>query len=150
MKFAPEGSVRSSEYARLIFCGSPVEGVGSASEIGQVGISDAVDGAVSPSRSSSAATPGSVPADAIGAVLGGTTSMPSARGPSGTAGACAVDPACSSSTSTRPANGDGRSATSQIVAGNTFRKVNACDQPASLVTVAFQIAFPSGVGCTMP
>src|SRR5690606_26410618 len=146
MKFAPEGSGPSSEYARLIFCGSPVEGVGSASEIGQVGGSDAVDGAVSPSRSSSAATPG----DAIGADLGGTTSMSSTRPPSGTADPCAGGPACSSSTCTRPANGAGRSATSQIIAGDTFRKVNACDQPASLVTVAFQIAFPSGVGCTMP
>jgi len=36
------------------------------------------------------------------------------------------------------------------MAGESFRKVKACDQPAALVTVAFQIALPSGVGCTMP
>ena len=89
-------------------------------------------------------------ADAIGAVLADAASMPSARGPSATAGASGGGSACSSSTCTRPANGAGRSAASQIIAGESFRKVKACDQPASLVTVAFQIALPSGVGCTMP
>src|SRR5690606_1983891 len=148
MKCAPEGSVRSSEGPRLISCGSPVEGVGSHSETGQALISGAVDGALSPSRSRSAATP--VSADAIGAVADGTAAIPSTHGPSATAGDCGVGPTCSSSTSTRPANGAGRSAVSQITAGDTFRKVNACDQPASLVTTAFQIALPSGVGCTMP
>lgn len=127
-----------------------VEGAGSGSATGQLGVSGVVGGAVSPSRSSSAATPVSVAMDAIGAVLAGAASVPSTRGPSATAGASGGGSACSSSTCTRPANGAGRSAASQIIAGESFRKVKACDQPVSLVMVARQIALPSGVGCTMP
>ena len=66
------------------------------------------------------------------------------------AGAGGVGAPCSSSAGTRPANGAGRSAASQTMAGDSFRKVKLCDQPASLATVAFQIALPSGAARAMP
>src|SRR5690606_36602413 len=59
-------------------------------------------------------------------------------------------PGRGSSIVTVPANGAGRSPDSQIKAGDRRRKVMLCDQPVPLVTVARQIAFPSGAGCTMP
>jgi len=104
---------------------------------------------VSLSRSSSAATPLSVGIGTVGAMLGGAVSALSKPGASD-AGACGVGAPCSSSACTRPANGAGRSAASQTMAGDSFRKVKLCDQPASLVTVAFQIALPSGVAKAMP
>ncbi len=64
------------------------------------------------------------------------------------AGVCAADP--SGSTCTVPAKAAGRSDASQIIAGDSFRKVKLGDQPASLATVAFQIALPSGVARAMP
>src|SRR3546814_17348204 len=89
-------------------------------------------------------------ADAIGAVLADAVSMHSARGPSATAGACGVGSACSSSTCTRPANGAGRSAASQINAAQSFRNVKAYVQPASLVPGASQNTLASGAGCMQP
>ncbi len=68
----------------------------------------------------------------------------------GAAGTCCATSPCSFSTCTWPANGAGRSAASQISAGESLRNVKLCDQPASLATVAFQIALPSGVGKAMP
>ena len=62
----------------------------------------------------------------------------------------ASSPGRGSSVVTVPANGAGRSPDSQIKAGDRRRKVKLCDQPVPLVTVARQIAFPSGAGCTMP
>jgi hypothetical protein len=49
-----------------------------------------------------------------------------------------------------PANGAGFSFTSQINEGARRKKVNVCVHPVSLVTVARQIAFPSGVAWAMP
>ncbi|MCY1364775.1 hypothetical protein D9M69_515950 [compost metagenome] len=56
----------------------------------------------------------------------------------------------SSSTATVPVNGTGRSSPSQIKVGASRSSVNVCDQPAVLVTVARQMAFPSAVGWSMP
>lgn len=58
----------------------------------------------------------------------------------------ASSPGRGSSVVTVPANGSGRSPDSHIKAGDSRRKVKLCDHPVSLVTVVFQIAFPSGVG----
>ena len=54
------------------------------------------------------------------------------------------------SITTDPANDAGRSPGSQISAGASRNRVNEWDQPVELVTVARQIALPSGVGCNMP
>src|SRR3546814_8915711 len=51
---------------------------------------------------------------------------------------------------TVPTKGSGRSPASQITAGAKRKKVNVFDHPLSLITVAFQMALPSGVGCSMP
>src|SRR5574343_630685 len=123
MKCSPEGSGRSRDGAGLT-CGRTV---GDGAEAGAL----------------SAGT------GAVGAVLGGTVSALSRPGASA-AGACGVGTPCSASACTRPANGAGRSAASQTMAGDSFKKVKLCDQPASLVTVAFQIALPSGVAKAIP
>src|SRR5690606_37484156 len=113
----------------------------------------AADTGVRSSSSSSASTPlsGTFGAGGIRGVLGGPALPGSASAVVGAGGnACAVGSSCSALTCTRPANGAGGSAASQISAGESFRNVKLCDQPASLATVAFQIALPSGVGKAMP
>jgi len=54
------------------------------------------------------------------------------------------------SITTVPTNAAGRSLASQIKAGARRSRVRLCDQPELLVTVAFQMALFSGVGCNMP
>src|SRR3546814_7844307 len=54
------------------------------------------------------------------------------------------------SITTVPEKRSGRSPDSHISAGDKRKKVKVFDQPLSLVTVAFQIALFSGVGCSMP
>jgi len=155
MKCSADGGIGVSDFADVGTgsWGACCTSIGIDDMTGAAGTSSDVgtcDGSISAIKSSIAST-AAVGAGVDGADSGVVGCATGAGAESGASGD--VLPSGSSviaSITTVPANGVGRSSVSQISAGARRSRVKLCDQPDSLVMVAFQMALPSDVGCSMP